>query len=60
MPKRRNWEEGLVSLHGVPFEEALAGVLAVRPPEPLAGVKQKRSGRKKKVPAAPEGQGAVS
>lgn len=53
---RIRWEDPPVSLHGIPFEDALAGVLAVKPPEPLDGVKQKKSGRKKKSPAAPDAE----
>jgi hypothetical protein len=60
MAKKLRLNDALVSLYGVPFEEALAGVLAVKPPEPLGGVEQKKSGRKKKTPAAPDEQETVS
>jgi len=49
------WEDQPISLHGVPFEEALAGVLAVKPPEAQDGDRPKRkSGRKKKPTAQKE------
>jgi hypothetical protein len=54
MPKRRDWDdEEPISLHGVPFEEALSGILVVKPPKEVE--EPKEDGRKKKAPATPKG-----
>jgi hypothetical protein len=53
MPKKKiRFHDKLVSLYGVPFEEALSGVLAAKPPEEID--ETKKDGRKKKAPAAPK------
>jgi hypothetical protein len=52
MSKKLRLNDALVSLYGVPFEEALAGVLAVKPPESSRTDRQKEGGRKKKTPPA--------
>lgn len=58
MPRRKRWDDITVSLHGVPFEEALAGVVSVKPPageelpdrqaEETDGKKDRPSPRKRK------------
>jgi hypothetical protein len=52
MPKKKiRFHDKLVSLYGVPFEEALSGVLAAKPPEET---ETKKDGREKTAPAEPK------
>jgi hypothetical protein len=58
MAKKLKMNDALLSLYGVPFEEALAGVLAVKPPQDKEGDGQEKLTVQEKPSSPPEGASA--